>query len=190
MVRSVRLAAQPRYKDTIQDYPKRYILRHYCDVWNKDLRETAAGTAQGIASAPRTVHPFLRAPGKRKSFPDPESLKRPTKKQKFDPIKLIFPLPFNITYAMRIRTPRQWRPPGEQTRTLATRSLYRETRPTTLRGPREYEPVTSLTWYVCCWSGESAMSGARRDCLTVSTSIATPPLWWESNYKVNWWILC
>lgn len=49
-----------------------------------------ADASSAVPPPPEQRHPFLRLPGKRRFLPDRETLKRPCKRQKYDPMKLLY----------------------------------------------------------------------------------------------------
>jgi hypothetical protein len=89
VVRSVALGSSLRYKGVIDNFPKRFEIRHFWHEARESTLDERAPQPQAPAAPIRVVHHFLQKPGKRRAFPTDEKLKKPRKDVKYDPIKLI-----------------------------------------------------------------------------------------------------
>jgi len=95
VVNSIHFSRQIRYNQVLTHFPERYLIKHF---WDAELKRLAAPPANRVAPAAGSVaqvapHESRHRFGKRRLPPDAK-LKLPTKKSKFDPIRLIFSAEF------------------------------------------------------------------------------------------------
>ena len=89
IARSVRFTQQLRYTGAVELYPRKYIIKYHWQRWSRGVREEHGDAEQEAVETAGTSHPFLKHPLKRGRMPDHETLKKPTKRTKYDPVRLI-----------------------------------------------------------------------------------------------------
>ena len=93
VVKSIRLTRQLRYEGVIPTHPKKFVIRHYWQQWCHGALDTPASLDRPVLHSAQVSSAELRHPQKRGLF-DTEKLKRPTKKSRYDPVKLIQAIDF------------------------------------------------------------------------------------------------
>ena len=97
IARSICWGGQLRYINVVKDFPPHYTIKHHWARWIKaGQQEPGRLPASTDARAPqqRPLHKFLKMAAKRRKCFTDEKLKKPTKRSKYDPIKLIRTLSF------------------------------------------------------------------------------------------------
>ena len=90
VVKSIAMKQALRYVDMVPTFPPRYVVRHYWKQWGRaaQLQEPEELVAE-TEEARQIREAFTRTARKRSAWVSVEQLRKPTKKTKYDPIKLL-----------------------------------------------------------------------------------------------------